>query len=345
MPFYSTPDVYIEEVPSGARPIEPVGTSTAGFVGVAPYAKAHRPDMSKLPDAVAINNWTEFVREFCIAPGADPNDLDARFSSTWLSQAVYGFFLNGGSRCYVVNVGVMPEAAKSGAKKGDPAANADQGTDERRGLVSEGLTVLEQYDEVAIVLAPGYTTAADYDAVLTHCENLKDRVAVLDAPSMDTKPDDLTQNGAMPRASLLGFGAFYYPWIQVRDPLSRSGALVAVPPSGHMAGIWARTDATRGVHKAPANETVRGAVRPDLPLDAAGTRRAQPARRQLHPLLRPRGDSGLGRAHARRIRQRVALPERAPPVQHDREDRLPRTPAGSCLSRTTSRSGSRSGAT
>jgi len=54
------------------------------------------------------------------------------------------------------------------------------------------------------------------------------------------------------------FGAFYYPWIEVRDPIS--GELELTPPSGHLAGIWARTDALRGVHKAPANEPVRGAV-------------------------------------------------------------------------------------
>jgi phage tail sheath protein FI len=271
MPFYSTPDVYIEEISAGARPIEPVGTSTAGFVGVAPYAKAHRPDMTKSPEAVAVNNWTEFVREFCIESGADPNDLNARYSSTWLSQAVYGFFLNGGSRCYVVNVGVQATArARRGAaaEEGESAApgGADQGVDDaaRRGAITDGLAVLDQYDEIAIVAAPGYTAPGDYEAILAHCENLKDRVAVLDAAASETKPDDLIpdENRAVtrPRQSDLGFGALYYPWIRVRDPLSSTGEIVTVPPSGHMAGIWARTDATRGVHKAPANEAVRGAV-------------------------------------------------------------------------------------
>jgi phage tail sheath protein FI len=54
------------------------------------------------------------------------------------------------------------------------------------------------------------------------------------------------------------YGCLYFPWIVVRDPLS--GDAVATPPSGHMAGIWARTDSLRGVHKAPANEPVRGVV-------------------------------------------------------------------------------------
>src|SRR5512145_843364 len=89
MPIYQTPDIYIEEISTGTRPIEAVGTSTAGIVGVAPDAKA------RLGEAVAISNWTQFVKEF----------VPAGSTSTPLAQAVYGFFLNGGSRCYVVNVG------------------------------------------------------------------------------------------------------------------------------------------------------------------------------------------------------------------------------------------------
>jgi len=234
-----------------------VGTSTAGFVGEAPDAGAHAGE------AVAINNWSQFVREF-VPEGA---------RSTPLSQAIYGYFLNGGSRCYVVNVG------KSGAVAGS-------------GRERQGLQLLEEVDEIAIVAIPGYTDAASYDAALSHCEKLKDRVAVLDAPESVTAVDALLKvgtasarraggggaaagsgaaaagepaapapapaGGLRPRMTDGGYGALYFPWITVRDPLS--GDLVDVPPSGHMAGIWARSDASRGVHKAPANEVVRGAL-------------------------------------------------------------------------------------
>jgi uncharacterized protein len=54
------------------------------------------------------------------------------------------------------------------------------------------------------------------------------------------------------------YAALYWPWVRVFDP--QSGRPVDLPPSGHMAGVWARNDATRGVHKAPANEIVRGAI-------------------------------------------------------------------------------------
>ncbi len=55
------------------------------------------------------------------------------------------------------------------------------------------------------------------------------------------------------------FAAFYYPWIGISDPLSPKGDEIKIPPSGHVAGVWARTDGTRGVHKAPANEVMMGA--------------------------------------------------------------------------------------
>jgi len=147
MPEYLTPDVYVEEVPAGPRPIEAVGTSTAAFVGPAP-----RADVSP-NDPVAYTNWMQFTRDFTRPDTA----------STPLSNAVYGFFQNGGSRCFVVNV---PE--------GQP--------------VEDGLAALEAVDEVAIVAAPGLMDAASYEAVLGHCEKLKDRVAILDGPQ--TGPDD-----------------------------------------------------------------------------------------------------------------------------------------------------------
>ena len=88
MPFYATPGVYVEEVPSGARPIGAVGTSTAAFVGVAPDRRA------RLGDATAVNSWTEFVKHY-VGDAEETTDL---------ANAVYGFFENGGGRCYVVNI-------------------------------------------------------------------------------------------------------------------------------------------------------------------------------------------------------------------------------------------------
>ena len=263
MPNYLAPGVYIEEVPSGARPIEAVGTSTAAFVGVAPKADA------RVNEALRINNWTQFTKEYC-APESQ---------STHLAQAVYGFFLNGGTVCYIVNVG------KDGALVGDASKR-------------QGLDVLKVVDDVAIVAAPGFTDPQSQDALLSHCENMKDRVAILDAPEEVLNIDLLTQvstaktsskkpkdgsdgvtapesAGLRPRQSDGGYGAVYYPWITVPSVFNPK-ELINIPPSGHLAGIYARTDGTRGVHKAPANEAIRGAVNIAYPVAQEDQERLNP---------------------------------------------------------------------
>jgi phage tail sheath protein FI len=250
MPNYLSPGVYIEEVDSGARPIEAVPTTTAAFVGLAPDATAH------LNEAVPIGNWSQFLREF--AEGAT--------EGTPLANAVFGFFLNGGSRCYVVNTGAKGAIAGKG----------------------RGLDLLAAIDEIAMIAAPGMTDAASYDALLSAAELLGDRVAILDGPERVDDVAQMTQAatvgettapasgrgaaaaaGTPPppsrrtplgaRESERGYGALYFPWVRVRDAIDPE-KIVSVPPSGHVAGICARTDVQRGVHKAPANAVVRGAL-------------------------------------------------------------------------------------
>jgi uncharacterized protein len=98
-------------------------------------------------------------------------------------------------------------------------------------------------------------------AMIAHCELMGDRVAIIDAP-----PGLNAQQVREWRMDKAGYdskyASLYWPWIKVFDPVSSQGILV--PPSGHMAGIWARNDDTRGVHKAPANEVIRGALALEL---------------------------------------------------------------------------------
>jgi phage tail sheath protein FI len=245
--MYSSPGIYVEEVSGGSRPIESVGTSTAGFVGTAPDQSARRGE------AVAVNSWSEFLRIFV-------GDSE---QGTPLSRAIYGFFDNGGGRCYIVNI-----------PPGEPLAG--------KGRQRSGLRLLEAIDEIAVVAAPGYTDAMSYEDLLSHCELMGDRMAILDGPEQVADVERLTRAGSAnnlpkpkqaegepatakaveentglrPRQS--DYGTFYVPWLVVRDALS--GDVVGTPPSGHIAGVWARSDTLRGVHKAPANEPVRGAV-------------------------------------------------------------------------------------
>ena len=231
MVTFRAPDVYVIEERLGPRTIEAQGTSVAAFVGRAPRPGAPRET------AVAVNNFADFQRRFI---------GDAKVSSD-LAKAVFGFFRNGGTRCYIVNIG-----------------DADE-------VTAQLLRPLTTVDEVAIVAAPGFTDAVSYGAVLDHVELMGDRFAVLDAPAEFDDIQALTcvagaggggdgggLPAAKPRAS--AHGAFYAPHLLMADPVDPEAGLVPAPPSGHVAGVYARVDAARGVHKAPANEPIRGAV-------------------------------------------------------------------------------------
>jgi Bacteriophage tail sheath protein len=129
------------------------------------------------------------------------------------------------------------------------------------------LDLLEPHDDISIVAVPGATSKIQHDKILTHCSNLGDRVAVLDGNAAASLSDPPTAIAPAGRSSQGSFGAVYFPNIVVFDPLApKNGAaagtqpITTIAPSGHIAGIYARTDATRGVFKAPANEPVLGAL-------------------------------------------------------------------------------------
>ncbi len=127
-----------------------------------------------------------------------------------------------------------------------------------------GLLAFESQEDISIVAAPGYTADRATDgalgiqnAVINHCERMRYRVAVLDTPENQTTTEALDFRNL--RSS--DYAAIYYPWIDVIDPRpSRGGSRLKLPPSGFMAGIYARSDIEHAVFKAPANEVVRLAV-------------------------------------------------------------------------------------
>jgi uncharacterized protein len=120
-----------------------------------------------------------------------------------------------------------------------------------------GIQALEDIDEISICLAPGIWAANVQSALVQHCEILKDRFAILDPPPSGS-PNGLDIEGIRKFREPLDtkYAALYYPWVEVRDPSVRRNVVIA--PSGHMAGLYARVDVERGVHKAPANEVIRG---------------------------------------------------------------------------------------
>jgi uncharacterized protein len=94
-------------------------------------------------------------------------------------------------------------------------------------------------------------------AMIAHCELMGDRLAIID-PVPGLSPQQVRDWRVTETGYDSKFAALYWPWVKVFDPVS--GAPQLIPPSGHVAGVWARNDATRGVHKAPANEIIRGTI-------------------------------------------------------------------------------------
>lgn len=386
MPFnYKSPGVYVEELSTGARPIESAATAVLALIGLCPetiQVEETGKGMITKPtptQPTLITNWTQFINTY--------GDPDQAVPGGYLHDAMYGYFLNGGTAAFVVGIPVpvkvqqQPQApmlppgegyllnqagqqtiriaTTSSLKPGDditvevqppaegapdnsfnlavtqgpgapkvipnvtlskakgqrnivdvltketdnllaaeiidsPAPLADRmpakgskvklapvtapaapavpsevkakvTPDLFRGSAPDrtGIAGLEAVDEVTMVACPdivaayqwGVATEEDVKAVqtaiLNHCENMKDRFAILDCPVGLNVQDMISW-----RKDKMNFdtkyGALYYPWIKVDGRL--------LPPSGHVAGVYARVDSERGVHKAPANEIVRGAI-------------------------------------------------------------------------------------
>jgi uncharacterized protein len=294
MPQYLAPGVYVEEVAPKSRSISGVGTSTAGFIGLVPEGIK----MPAQPGKFQTDDITGKIKLFKVdnagnvalfesgvdgnpdpsipttdpggKPIEDPNgkpisisyDLvpanEPKLVTSWeefkskfgdfqtgnktLAHAVYGFFNNGGTRCFVLRVTAL----------GDD--------------LTTPLALFETINEIAIVAVPGAIKQQQYEAIIAHCFKMQDRVAVLD--SDDSKePDKVSEIRSVGRSPQGSYAAIYYPWIKVFDPVSSE--LGKVPPSGHIAGIYARSDAARGVFKAPANEGVIGALDTSRPISKA----------------------------------------------------------------------------
>ncbi|MEU6394385.1 phage tail sheath subtilisin-like domain-containing protein [Streptomyces sp. NPDC046939] len=372
MPTYLTPGVYMEEVQSGARPIEGVGTAVAAFVGFAEDGPFHTPTL--------VTSWDQYTRHF-----------GGFTQGAYLPHSVYGYFANGGGAAYIVRIGGSSEDTSAPAVNGSSAGQGgalappvelggflvaarpgvsgvsveiaepegeNPPEDRFRVLVRQGDQVAETYDastrknvkgylpnqarasklievteqrgatqtkpaaqtvavpdaapapapassangevarldpaeyvgdagartgfagletidEITMVAVPDLMSAferGDIDdegvrtvqlAVISHCEQMGDRVAVLDTPpGLSAQAVRAWRNDEAGYDSR--YATLYYPWVRVFDPAA--GRNTTVPPSGHIAGVWARSDAERGVHKAPANEVIRGAVDLELRL-------------------------------------------------------------------------------
>ena len=155
-------------------------------------------------------------------------------------------------------------------------------------LETQGLTALEldPYRDVALVYAPNVGNDVVLK-IISHCELMRFRFAVIDSPKAVSSASELDPRTKLP--SDTSHAAFYYPWIVTSDP--RTGARKLLPPGGHVLGVYARSDAERGVFKAPANETLRGVL--DLEFDINDA---------THDVLNPQSVNVIRRFPGRGIR-------------------------------------------
>jgi len=289
MPTYLSPGVYCQEVPSGLNTIMGVGTSTAGFIALCPdtiQCPVENPDYDPSKKATAADAVAE-PEEAEAATGADTEakpDASAKKKSTKssatgnspyilkafkpvaagevklitnmgefkrlfgdfstdeghrnLAHSVSGFFINGGTRCYVVR-------EKSQAK-----------------IQSSALEKFKAIQDISVVAAPGMTDDTVRGWIVSHCENMGERFAILDCEK-ESESDDMFDHKKLKQPQNSNYAAYYIPWFNVFDPATKlqdpsGNGKQYVPSSGFIAGIYARVDAERGVHKAPANEVVRG---------------------------------------------------------------------------------------
>lgn len=184
------------------------------------------------------------------------NDSDEVFFPVQLFSALYG----SSGRLEKGHDGVLPS---SDDYMGEVAAPDDVTKK------ATGLAALGEIDDIAIVAVPDSGDMGDADKsfviadnLVTHATNLKYRIAIVDGPKNSSLNAIRTFRGRFDSE----YAALYYPWIRIYDPTERfsQGAppkQLDLPPSGFIAGIYARNDINRGVHKAPANEVVRGLTR------------------------------------------------------------------------------------
>ena len=323
MPEYLSPGVYVEEVSSGIKPIEGVGTSTGAFIGLAERGPIKKP--------VLVTNWTQFTAMF-----------GGFIENGYLAYAVFQFFNEGGTRCYVVRAAKGTSEQLKRAEKAfndltvrassegqwgnnikikiddesplaGPQARADYfkltvSYKDKEVEVFDNLTMDESkadhvvkrvsskwinvedkgstrpangsealaggtngvavtsvdwagadgfifafdtVDDVNIVAIPD--AQGDHlvtQAAYSYCQNRKDCFFVADTPT-GLGPSEVLKF-RMDKGFNSSFGALYWPWIAVVDPLSAAGKTKLVPPSGAVVGTYSHTDVVRGVHKAPA---------------------------------------------------------------------------------------------
>ncbi|MEZ4434203.1 MAG: phage tail sheath subtilisin-like domain-containing protein [bacterium] len=236
------------------------------FIGAVPEAGDGEP--------VLVEGWSKYRDRF----GTVDASASAAVRAFYL--AVRGFFENGGGLCRIVPVAEKVTAAR----------------------LTAALTRLADDDDTSLVVAPGVVDPALQALIIEHCGTLGDRFAILDAPEPESLNATAATDAALAHAVALqqaaptDNAALYAPWLKV----VAFGKTAYVPPSGHVAGLYARVDAALGHHHAPANQVIEDVV--DLRFDVD--------RPNLERLIPPLTLDDAGRLAAPSVNIVRALPGR-----------------------------------
>jgi hypothetical protein len=224
-----------------------------------------RDGLSKRPAANPAARPLERPLPIVLHPGADITSglalLDAfdRFAAGRILPAV----ADANSTAEARSIDITLESGNDGNR---PTSAEYEGEAQAGAMAMTGLKALEDIDDISIVAAPGSTylppagvgyegqIAGIISLLVAHAERMRYRIAVVDAANGQSFQDVRKQRATIDSKH----AAFYYPWIRIVDPIT--GRNADMPPSGFVAGIYARNDITRGVHKAPANEVVKLAI-------------------------------------------------------------------------------------
>ncbi|MGB5397821.1 MAG: phage tail sheath subtilisin-like domain-containing protein, partial [Gammaproteobacteria bacterium] len=210
----SYPGVYVEEVSSDIKPVTSVSTSTAAFVGVA--------EKGPVDKALLITSVLEFQ-----------DNYGNHLKDQWLSHCVQQFFSNGGGRLYIARVITQT---------GSVTAERDY---------QQAFALLDAIEDINLVAVPGVGTPSMIRYGAEYCQKRKDCFFI---GEMALSDDSARKAGDFIKQlnCRCSYGAVYFPWLKLKALRRASAQPLFIPPSGAIAGLYARTDAVRGVWKAPA---------------------------------------------------------------------------------------------
>ena len=248
--IYKVPGVYAREVV--LKPPPRLETGIPGFVGYVVPQTSGGTSATTPAMPVALNRRADFDTLFGkLTQSGRPE--------SYLADAVSGFFLNGGARCYVA--GIAWTTGKTAAYKMKELSAAVDSLSKVDDLdlvaVPDAMTLYEQATDATVTTLDSEAVLSVQVAMLRHCQTYEGRLALLDAlPSGDNSAVVIDQRSKLVSREPLSSinAALYYPWLKTY----RDAQGLLIPPCGHLAGIIARSDASSGFYKSPANEELLG---------------------------------------------------------------------------------------